>query len=97
MVLTDASDRGGTHGGVFAVGDFAIAKYLITNAQFERFVEDPTGYANPSWWGFSVQAMQWRQTREKAHGTAFSGVKAPRTRVSWFEKYGLLRMVIPVV
>jgi formylglycine-generating enzyme required for sulfatase activity len=85
VILTDAADRGGTPGGVFAVGDFAISKYLITNAQFERFVEHPNGYINPSWWEYSAQAIQWRQTRNKAHGTAFSGTKVPRTRVSWFE------------
>lgn len=85
VILTDAVDRSGTQGGVFTVGDFAISKYLITNAQFERFVEDPNGYANPSWWAYSAQAMQWRQTRKRAQGTAFSGTKLPRTRVSWFE------------
>lgn len=85
VVLIDATDRGGTSGGVFTVRDFAISKYLITNAQFERFVEDPNGYTNQSWWEYSAQAMQWRQTRKKAQGTAFSGTKLPRTRVSWFE------------
>jgi formylglycine-generating enzyme required for sulfatase activity len=85
VLLTDAVARGGTPDGVFAVGDFAISKYLITNAQFEQFVEHPNGYANPSWWEYSAQAIQWRQTRKTAHGTAFSGTKVPRTRVSWFE------------
>jgi hypothetical protein len=41
VVLTDAADRGGTSGGVFAVRAFAISKYLITNAQYQPFVEDP--------------------------------------------------------
>jgi formylglycine-generating enzyme required for sulfatase activity len=85
VILTDASDRGGTRGGVFAVHDFAISKYLITNAQFERFVESSNGYVNPQWWEFSEQAMQWRQTRKNAQRTAFPGAKLPRTRVSWFD------------
>lgn len=85
VVLIDATEYGGTRGGVFAVRDFAISKYLITNAQFERFVEDPNGYTNQSWWDYSAQAIQWRQMRKKAQGTAFAGTKLPRTRVSWFE------------
>jgi formylglycine-generating enzyme required for sulfatase activity len=85
VVLSDATDRRGTPGGVFAVGDFAIAKYLITNAQFAPFVGHPNGYANPSWWEYSAQAIQSRQTRKHAHTTAFAGTKVPRTRVSWFE------------
>jgi len=85
VVLIDATDAGGTRGGVFAVRDFAISKYLITNAQFEQFVQDPHGYSNPSWWEYSAQAIQWRQVRKTAHQTAFPGTKLPRTRVSWFE------------
>ena len=49
VVLSDAADRGGTPGGIFAVRTFALSKYLITNAQFERFVEDPNGYPNHGW------------------------------------------------
>lgn len=41
VVLADAADRGGTSGGVFAVRAFAISKYLITNAQYQPFVEAP--------------------------------------------------------
>jgi hypothetical protein len=43
VIVTDAADRGGTPGGVFAVGDFAISKYLTTNPQFERFVQRQKG------------------------------------------------------
>ena len=85
VVLIDATDDGGTPGGVFAVRDFAISKYLITNAQFERFVADPNGYPNQGWWDYSAQALQWRQMRTNAKGTAFAGPTLPRTRVSWFE------------
>jgi formylglycine-generating enzyme required for sulfatase activity len=85
VVLTDAADRGGTPGGVFAVGAFAVSKYLITNAQYEPFVKDSNGYSNHRWWEYSPQALQWRQTHKKAQGTAFDGAKLPRTRVSWFD------------
>jgi formylglycine-generating enzyme required for sulfatase activity len=85
VVLTDAADRGGTPGGVFAVSAFAVSKYLITNAQYEPFVKDSNGYSNHRWWEYSPQALQWRQTHKKAQGTAFDGAKLPRTRVSWFD------------
>ena len=81
VVLIDATADGGTRGGVFAVRDFAIAKYLITNAQFERFVVDPNGYPNQGWWEYSAQARQWRQMRTNAQGTAFAGPNvAPHAR-----------------
>ena len=85
VVLSDAADRGGTPGGIFAVRTFALSKYLITNAQFERFVEDPNGYPNHGWWDYSVHARQWRQTRPNAQRTAFPGATMPRTRASWFD------------
>ena len=46
VVLENATDHGGTAGGTYAVNDFAIAKYLITNAQYRRFENHPNGYAN---------------------------------------------------
>jgi formylglycine-generating enzyme required for sulfatase activity len=85
VALEDASDRGGTRGGVYTVGDFAIAKYLITNAQYERFAKHENGYVNSAWWSFSPQALQWRNTRTGVQATAFAGKDLPRTRVSWFE------------
>ena len=85
VTLKDASHRGGTQGGPSRVADFAVAKYLITNSQYERFVKHKNGYSNPAWWGFSAQAAQWRGTRSGAQTTAFAGADLPRTRVSWFE------------
>jgi formylglycine-generating enzyme required for sulfatase activity len=85
VVLEDASERGGTQGGVYTVNDFAIAKYLVTNAQYQCFVMHENGYTNVDWWGFSAEAAQWRTTRLGAQATAFSGEDLPRTRISWFE------------
>jgi formylglycine-generating enzyme required for sulfatase activity len=85
VALEDASDRGGTQGGVYTVNDFAIAKYLVTNSHYERFVVHENGYANSDWWSFSPEALQWRTTRSRAQATAFSGKDLPRTRISWFE------------
>ena len=37
----------GTHDGL---PDFWIARYPITYAQFQAFVDDPEGFRNPHWW-----------------------------------------------
>jgi formylglycine-generating enzyme required for sulfatase activity len=50
VILDDASQDGGTKGGSFQVNDFAIAKYPITNAQFQIFLEHPNGVSNQLWW-----------------------------------------------
>ena len=84
-VVYDAPMPAGTPGGEYSVADFAIAKYLITNAQFQKFIADPQGFANPGWWGFSPQAAQFRKDRPKPMPPAFDGVDLPRTRVSWFD------------
>jgi formylglycine-generating enzyme required for sulfatase activity len=85
VTIEDASDRGGTSGGIIQVADFALAKYPITNAQYQRFLDDPSGYSSPSWWEYSSAAVQWRQDHPSAKPTAFSGAALPRTRVSWFD------------
>jgi formylglycine-generating enzyme required for sulfatase activity len=85
VFLKDASYYGGTKGGIYQVADFAIAKYPITNAQYERFLKDSNGYSNPHWWEFSPQASQWQKDRPNPNPTAFKGSDLPRTRVSWFD------------
>src|SRR5512133_398434 len=83
--LEDACGHGGTAGGTYPVADFAIAKYAITNAQYERFLKHPQGYANRDWWNYSAQAVHWRQDHPHPKATAFEGAELTRTRVSWFD------------
>lgn len=85
VTLIDASDYGGARGGCYQVGDFAIAKYLITNAQYKKFINHPDGFVNLQWWDFSLQATQWRIDHSYPKSTAFAGADLPRTRVSWFD------------
>ena len=85
VVLEDASRYGGTAGGSVQVADFAMAKYPITNAQYERFLQNPSGFANLQWWEYSAEAAQWRKDRGNPTPTAFRGSNLPRTRVSWFD------------
>ncbi len=91
VILRDASDYGGTTGGTYQVPDFAIAKYLITNGQFQRFVDHPKGFANPQWWDFSPQGTQWRKDHRSPMPTAFAGTDLPRTRASWFDSAAFCR------
>ncbi|MFN8493327.1 MAG: SUMF1/EgtB/PvdO family nonheme iron enzyme [Caldilineaceae bacterium] len=87
--LEDASHYGlkheGTVGGVYQVASFAMAKYPITNAQYQRFISAPNGQSNPHWWSYSAQAAQWRKDRPQPRPTAFAGANVSRTRVSWFD------------
>ena len=85
VTLGDASSYGGTKGGEYQIDSFLIAKYPITNAQYQRFLDDPGGYADITWWSYSPQATQWRKDHQKSKPTAFDGPDLPRTRVSWFE------------
>ncbi len=83
--LEDATAISGTQGGEFYVASFAIARCPITNAQYRKFSEQPSGYANTNWWQYSAEATQWREDHPGPKATAFDGTDLPRTRVSWFE------------
>jgi len=85
VFLEDVSQNGGTKGGFFKINNFAIAKYLITNAQYERFLENSNGFSNPRWWKYITEAMQSRKDHGNPKPTAFNGSDLPRTRISWFD------------
>ena len=85
VTLLDASDYGGTTGGIYQVSDFAIGKYLITNGQYQAFVDHPNGFKNYQWWSFSLQAIQWKKDHTHPKATAFAGRDLPCSRVSWFD------------
>jgi len=85
VILENAAHYGGTPGGTFQVTGFAIAKYPITNAQYEKFLRIPNGFSNPHWWDYSREASQWRKDHQNPKATAFLGSDIPCTRVSWFD------------
>ncbi len=64
---------------------FLIARYPITNAQFQLFIDDPEGRANRCWW----------QGFESAYAAPKSSFRPesnyPKTEVSWFEAMALCR------
>src|SRR5512141_1380881 len=61
VTLLDASGYGdpqrGTTGGTYQVANFAIAKYLLTNGQYQKFIDHPEGFRDPQWWEFSPQGI----------------------------------------
>jgi formylglycine-generating enzyme required for sulfatase activity len=85
VMLENAAEYGGTKGGIYQVENYAIAKYPITNAQYDKFLKHADGFSNPKWWGYSAEAIQWRKDRKNPKPTAFEGDDLPRTRASWFD------------
>lgn len=67
---------------MFTVKTFQIAKYLVTNAQFQTFIEDG-GYENEAWW----KGIQ----KEKPREPHWQEPNAPRESVSWFEAVAFCR------
>jgi len=90
VTLKDASENGGSHGGTFKLGSFAIGKYAITNAQYRVFLDDPKGYNNDKWWDFSDAAKAWRQTNATPLSVSPDAEKAV-LGVSWFEAVAFCR------
>lgn len=62
---------------------FAIARYPVTNAQFQAFVEAEDGYRNEAWWG--------GLERGKPVTPRWTEPNTPRVAVSWFEATAFCR------
>ncbi len=82
-------ERGGylAHNTTRAVQSFKIAKYPITNAQFERFIR-ANGYNEPRWWtseGWRVRIQRaWRQPRFW-ESERWNRPDHPVVGISWYE------------
>ncbi|MBZ0278267.1 MAG: formylglycine-generating enzyme family protein [Anaerolineae bacterium] len=70
---------------------FALARYPITNAQYQVFVDAPDGYANDSWWAYSTAAGEWRLENPLPSPMTFGGSDHPRTHVTWYEAVAFCR------
>ena len=67
---------------VFKVKPFRIAKYPVTNIQYQSFVDDG-GYKTKKWWkGFEKQELQTSDWQES---------NVPRGYVSWYEAVAFCR------
>ncbi|NWF68965.1 MAG: SUMF1/EgtB/PvdO family nonheme iron enzyme [Chloroflexi bacterium] len=88
-VILEDTPGGGGRGGKYQIPAFLIAKYPITNLQYETFLTE--GYPNPRWWDYSAEAEQWRRgvLRAKDSGTVGDGM--PRTKIAWYDAVAFCR------
>lgn len=68
----------------FKVKPFRIAKYLLTNVQFETFIKAEDGYRNEQWWKEIEQSPYTAQR-------SWQEANAPRETVSWYEAVAFCR------
>jgi formylglycine-generating enzyme required for sulfatase activity len=64
---------------------FKMSKHLITNAQYQLFVDAEDGYSNPKWWDFSAEAKKWRKYHTKPKAPLNQMSDHPRANVTWYE------------
>ncbi len=69
----------------FTIPDFAIAKYPVTNKQYQAFIAAKDGYNNAKWWDYSEFAQAWRDEHKTPADTTFAGDDLPRTDVCWYD------------
>ena len=69
---------------VFEVKPFRMAKYPVTNVQFEAFLQAEDGYRNDEWW------RDIEQSREAAQ-PLWLEANCPRENVSWYEAIAFCR------
>ena len=72
-------------GHVFEVKPFKMAKYLVTNAQFESFVNAEDGYRNDEWWNAI------RKESDRPDTASWLESNAPRETLSWYEAVAFCR------
>lgn len=68
-----------------------LARFPITNAQFEAFVKAENGYSNKKWW--TKAGLKWRGKRTKPDqgGGAFDLPNHPVGNVRWYEAHAFTR------
>lgn len=70
---------------------FYIARYPVTWAQYQTFVEAVDGYANPEWWQYSEAASLWRGQNLTSRAACWPIETHPRENVTWYEAVAFCR------
>jgi formylglycine-generating enzyme required for sulfatase activity len=65
------------------VSTFAMARYPITVAQYQAFVE--AAYDDAQWWDYSDDAREWQLENPHPVALAYGEDDYPRTHVTWYE------------
>lgn len=73
------------------VPTFDIAKYPVTNAQYQVFLDAPDGYADIAWWRYDDAAQDWRIRHPKAEPVMYAGDDLPRAHLSWYDALAYCR------
>ena len=68
---------------------YYLARYPITNAQFDAFVNDPEGFQNSQWWQGLAQCDN--QKHPPKAGGAFDLPNHPVVNVSWYQAVAFAR------
>lgn len=69
----------------FDVSALYIAKYPITNNQFQEFVAAKDGYRDIRWWDYSAGAKAWRLRNGKGNVQKSTCSDCPQADVAWYE------------
>jgi formylglycine-generating enzyme required for sulfatase activity len=64
---------------------YCIARYPVTNIQFQAFVDDPQGYRNDAWW--TRAGLSWRgdRTGPEMAGGVYDLPNHPAVMITWYE------------
>ncbi|MBS0154165.1 MAG: SUMF1/EgtB/PvdO family nonheme iron enzyme [Nitrospira sp.] len=68
----------------FEVKPFRMAKYLVTNEQFDVFLKAEDGYRNEEWWSGIKRSQE-------AQKSSWQEANSPRETVSWYEAMAFCR------
>lgn len=85
VTLPSFEDQPSNHLNRYVVGAFEIARFPITNAQYQVFVRASDGYSQERWWDFSDGARAMRAAHPQLPSISPSERLAPCTQVSWYD------------
>ncbi len=69
-----------------------MARYPITNAQFEAFATAEDGWRNTSWWDYSSDANTWRSRNRRLVKSYFKDCDdCPRENLTWYTMVAFTR------